>query len=695
MVCLTLACAAALSLVPAPAVAEPLSPTMTHAQGVASAKVAATHSTVPAGSYTLYTTSSGAWALSAPRRWVSGMLPGSLWLKYQRTGAASWRTAAESRGVAIRPYAADTRFHDIGFMFLGSDGHDWRLTGDTAARDRLLQAARSLSARYDPDVRMVRTLDTSPGFWVYNDTMMNIELLYRGATLGGGPAMAAKASDHALRTITDFLRPDGSSWHYVVYDERTGAVLDKGQGQGYADESTWSRGQAWIVYGLALAYRETGDQRFADGAQKAARYWIDTVPADLVPYWDFDAPAIPDEPRDTSAAAVMASALIELGRLDPDPARRAEYLDVARRTLESLSSPAYLSDAGEPFAAVLKHGTHAKMLGAYDHGTSWGDYYFAEALLRLRTQVVRLAGPDRYRTAVRTSQTGFERAGAVVIASGSAYADALAASGLAGLLEAPVLLTRQASLPAEVAAEVRRLGATRAVIVGGPAAVGAGVAATLDALPGVSVTRIAGADRYATAAAVAGVVAADAGYAGEVVVVRGDDFADALSVAPVAYAGAMPVLLARRTALTAPAAALLASAETTHAIFAGGAAALAPELERSVASAYGVATTRLAGADRYGTAAAVGEWALATRRADAGFMGVATGTGWPDALAGGPAAGARRGVLLMTRPAHLPGEVAAFLGRHARLETEVRLFGGEAVVSAVCENEIRRALPEQ
>jgi len=121
-----------------------------------------------------------------------------------------------------------------------------------------------------------------------------------------------------------------------------------------------------------MAYRETGDTRFADGAWKAARYWVEHVPDDLVPYWDFDAPAIPDEPRDSSAAAVAASAFVELGRLDPDPTRRAEYLDVARGTLESLSSPAYLSEISDPFAAVLEHGTYAKMLGEYDQGTSWG-----------------------------------------------------------------------------------------------------------------------------------------------------------------------------------------------------------------------------------------------------------------------------------------------------------------------------------
>lgn len=680
-----------------PAGAELLSPAMEHARAVSASKLAITQAGTPAGKYPLYTDAAGNWALSAPRRWVSGMLPGMLWLEYQRTGAVGWRVGAESRGVAIRPYASDTHFHDIGFMFLGSDRHDWRLTGDAAARNRLLTAAGSLASRYNPRVGMVRTLDTTPGFWVYNDTMMNVELLFWGASHGGGAGMRDRALSHSLRTISDFLRPDGSSYHYVVYNEQTGTVVGKGQGQGYADDSTWSRGQAWIIYGLAIGFRETGDRRLADGAWKASRYWIDHVPGDLVPYWDFDAPGIPNEPRDSSAAAIAAAAFIELGRLDPEPARRAEYLDVARRTLESLSSPAYLSEAGEGFAAVLKHGTHAKMLGAYDHGTSWGDYYFAEALMRLRTQVLRLGGPDRYATAVRVSQVDFPSADAVIVVSGELYPDALSASGLAGVLRAPVLLTRRTRLPEDVASEIRRLGASRVVVVGGTPSVDGSVAAALDALPGVSVERIAGPDRYATAAMVSARVAKELGpgYGGEAFLVRGDDFADGLSVSPLAYSGGMPVLLTRRAVLPDAAASFLASSETTRVVVAGGENAVSGAVESSLRTHFGCATRRLAGANRYATAAVVAAWALDERRASAEFAAVATGMGWPDALAGGPAAGEHGGLLMLTRQAHLAGEVGAFLGQRASATAVVQVLGGESAVSAVAENELRTALPEQ
>ena len=686
----------AVVLASSPVRADSLSPTMEHARAVASAKVAATHASVPAGSYPAYTATGGSWALQKPRNWVSGFLPGSLWYEYQRTGAASWKKAAETRGVAIRPFARDTGFMDIGFMFLGSDGHDWRLTGDLAAHDRLLAAARSLLVRYNPTVQLVCTRRTADGYQVIVDTLMNNELLFWGASHGGGRAMREAATNHALRTIRDFMRPDGSCFQYVTYNERAGTVLQKGQIQGYDDNTTWSRGQAWMIYGLAVAYRETGDARFLQGASRAARYWIDHVPADLVPYWDFGAPGIPDEPRDSSAAAVVASAFIELGTIDPDDARRAEYLDTARRTLESLSSPMYLSEVSA-FKAVLAHGTFSVPLGAYDQGTAWGDYYFAQALARLRTQVVRLAGPDRYATAVRVSQVDFPSAEAVIVVSGELYPDALAASGLAGVLEAPVLLTRATSLPGGVAEEIRRLGASRVVVVGGTPSVGRAVESALRALPGVHVERIAGPDRYATAAAVAARVARNlgAGYSGEAFLVRGDGFADGLSVSALAYSGRMPVLLTRQSVLPDVAAAFLASSETTRVIVAGGESAVAGAVEASLKTRYRLTTLRLAGPDRYRTALSLADWALREGRAGRGFFVLSTGQGWPDALAGGPAAGKHAGLLLLTRQAHLPSEVAGFLARHSSEPTAVQVLGGDSAVSGVAENELRTALPEQ
>jgi unsaturated chondroitin disaccharide hydrolase len=169
----------------------------------------------------------------------------------------------------------------------------------------------------------------------------------------------------------------------VVFDSGTGAVKRKETVQGYADGSTWARGQAWAVYGFTMAYRESGDARLLAVARRVADWWLAHVPSDGVPYWDFDAPGIPAEPRDSSAAAIAASGLVELSSLEPDSARSATYLSAAKATLTSLSGPAYLAE-GTTSRSILLHGTSNKPGGAYDHGLIYGDYYFLEALLRYR-----------------------------------------------------------------------------------------------------------------------------------------------------------------------------------------------------------------------------------------------------------------------------------------------------------------------
>jgi unsaturated chondroitin disaccharide hydrolase len=167
------------------------------------------------------------------------------------------------------------------------------------------------------------------------------------------------AVSHALRTMQDHVRPNGSTYHVVNYDPVTGAVRSKQTAQGAGTETTWGRGQAWAVYGFTMTYRETGDARFLDTARRLADYYLANVPADKVPYWDFQAPNIPNEPRDSSAAAIAASGLLELSQLDPDPTRSATYLNAATATLSSLSSGSYLA-RGTTNAAVLLHGTYNK-----------------------------------------------------------------------------------------------------------------------------------------------------------------------------------------------------------------------------------------------------------------------------------------------------------------------------------------------
>lgn len=668
-----------------------LSPAMEHARDISSANLIALEASTPAGVYPLYTLPDGTWEYSIPRRWVAGFLPGMLWYQYERTHDPAWVALARTRQAPLAPYATDTGTHDLGFMLQCSYGNDFRLTDSAVARQTLLTAARSLATRYDRVVGMVRTLNTPEDFWVYNDTMVNIELLYWGARNGGDPAWKAMATSHALRAMKDFTRADGGTYHYVAYDEATGAVLDKGQAQGYADESTWSRGQAWTIYGLAVAFRETDDASFLDGVHAVTDYWAANTPEDLVPYWDFDAPGIPDEPRDSSAAAAAAVAFQELAMLDPDPGRRAQYAALASDTLESLSSPAYLDADESTQTATLLHGTYFAARGLADHGTSWGDYYFASALTRAAARVTRIAGPDRYTTAVRASRAAFASAESVVLASGQAYPDALAASGLAGALDAPLLLTPSRAAHPAVAAEIARLGAHEVIVAGGERAVSEAVVAGLRA-SGLSVRRIAGADRYATAALVAAETVATRGSApDDVLVASGEGYADAVSAAPLAYAGGIPVLLATAGGLPPATAAALESLDASRAIIVGGIRAVSPEAEVAVGSRADD-VLRIAGSDRYATSAALAAWAYDSGLADPALACVCSGTAFPDALAAGTVAGSARGVTLLTNGRALSPVLRPLLETYG---PSVRVLGGESVVSGFVQSSMEWALTRE
>ena len=540
---------------------------------------------------------------------MNGFLPGSLWYQYQLTGDAASRDSARVRQATFESHATRTNNHDLGFLFMSSYGNAYRMTGDRRARETLLNAASSLAQRYDPRVGMVRSTNTREDFRVIIDTTMNLELLFWGARNGGNPEWRQMATSHALGAARDFMRFDGSTFHYVGYRESDGAVLRKGQVQGYSAQSTWSRGQAWMIHGMGIAYREAGDPRFLDAARRATRYWSENVPDDYVPYWDFRAPGIPDEPRDSSAAAIAASAFVELSRLDPDPRWRRTYADLAEATLESLSSPDYLAE-GIRLPAVLKHGTYAATIGMADHGTSWGDYYFREGLMRYGTAVERIGGPDRYHTSARTSSSVFSTAPVAVVASGESFPDALSASSLAGTLGAPLLLTGAQGLPGTVRSELARLKVSQVVIVGGTAAVSTTVQSAIGRLPGVRVTRVSGADRFATAVKVADRVSPGSKQAPIVFIARGDDFADALAAAPVAYAQGAPILLTPSGRLHPATAQAVTSLRPERIVVLGGEASLSPGIVRGLQTANpSSAVTRIGGQDRYDTAARFARWA--------------------------------------------------------------------------------------
>lgn len=329
---------------------------------------------------------------SNSRAWTSGFFPGTLWYLYQYDQDPALRREAEARTALLADQQFFTGTHDLGFMLYCSYGNAYRLTGDTAYKRVLLNAAHSLSTRFNPTVGCIKSWDH--GAWTYPviiDNMMNLELLCWAAGAAPDPEYLKIAETHANTTLKNHFRPDYSSFHVVDYDPATGKILQKKTAQGYADGSAWARGQSWGLYGYTMMYRETRDPRYLNQAQHIAAFILHNkhLPADLVPYWDFDAPDIPHAYRDVSAASVMASALLELSTFTKDKRLAGTYLQAAGKILRSLSSPAYRAKAGACGGFLLMHSVgnlpgHSEV----DVPLSYADYYFVEALLRYRKWVL-------------------------------------------------------------------------------------------------------------------------------------------------------------------------------------------------------------------------------------------------------------------------------------------------------------------
>lgn len=321
------------------------------------------------------------------QHWCSGFYPGALWYMYELTGEAHWKTKAVSYTAQLEQEKLNSGTHDMGFKMMCSFGNGLRITGDNTYREILIQSAKTLITRYNGKVGCIRSWDWNAHVWqfpVIIDNLMNLELLFRATGETGDSLYYNIAVQHAITTLNNHFREDYSSYHVVDYDILTGDVLIRQTFQGYSDESSWSRGQAWGLYGYTMVYRFTGEKLFLDQAEKIASFLLDhpNLPGDLVPYWDFDAPEIPDEPRDVSAAAVMASALYELSRYSD---HEVEYLASADQILKSLDSPDYLSAPGENKGFLLDHSVGSLPGNAgVDVPHIYADYYYLEAVSRKR-----------------------------------------------------------------------------------------------------------------------------------------------------------------------------------------------------------------------------------------------------------------------------------------------------------------------
>lgn len=322
--------------------------------------------------------------------WTSGFWPGTLWYLYEFTKDPKWKAKADSFSRELAPLARQKAIdHDIGFQMYCSFGNGLRLTGNPEYKQLLLASADTLATLFNPKVGTILSWPRSvpnmewPQHNTIMDNMINLELLFWAAKNGGGKRLYTMAVSHAATTMKNHFRPDYTSYHVVVYDRDTGKKIKGVTHQGYADHTMWARGQSWAIYGYTMTYRETKDPVFLDFAQKVTDVYLERLPADLIPYWDFQAPDIPDAPKDASAAAVTASALLELSTLVKDKAKASHYRNKAEQMLESLSSAQYQSRSVNP--AFLLHSTgHKPNNSEVDASINYADYYYIEALLRLK-----------------------------------------------------------------------------------------------------------------------------------------------------------------------------------------------------------------------------------------------------------------------------------------------------------------------
>lgn len=332
-----------------------------------------------------YYPSTGKYLFSNAAWWCSGFYPGSLLLLYEQTGDKHLLAEAHRILPLLQPQQFNKGTHDLGFMMYCSFGNAFRLEKNPAFKDVIINSAASLKTRFNEKIGCLRSWNNANpnDFLVIIDNMMNLELLCEATRLTGDSSYYKVAVTHANTTITNHYRKDFSSWHVINYDPATGAVKQKKTAQGAADSSAWARGQSWGLYGFTMMYRETKDKRYLDQAVHIADYLLShpRLPSDKIPYWDYDAPGIPNALRDASAASIMASALLELQAYHKDP----RYIPVARQILSVLSSASYRASTGSNGGFILEHSVGSlPAKSEVDMPLTYADYYYIEALARLK-----------------------------------------------------------------------------------------------------------------------------------------------------------------------------------------------------------------------------------------------------------------------------------------------------------------------
>lgn len=319
--------------------------------------------------------------------WTSGFFPASLWYLYELTGNQQMKDLAVKKSKAVQRESLNVSDHDIGFKIYCPFGNAFRITRDSSLIPIIIQAANTLKRRFDPRVGLIRSwgsINDKKEYLVIIDNMMNLELLFAATRFTKDSSYYKIAIAQADNTIKHHFREDGSSYHVLNYDPSTGNVLQKRTAQGLADSSAWSRGQSWGLYGYTVCYRETKDPKYLNQANKIAKYMINhpSMPKDGIPLWDMDVPVSPTTLRDASAAAIMASALLELSGYVSSKEKET-YLDFATKIISNLSSSNYRTKMNESQNFLLNHSVgHLPANSEVDVPLSYADYYYLEAIYR-------------------------------------------------------------------------------------------------------------------------------------------------------------------------------------------------------------------------------------------------------------------------------------------------------------------------
>ncbi|MBD0296857.1 MAG: glycoside hydrolase family 88 protein [Flavisolibacter sp.] len=339
-----------------------------------------------------YYPQTGKFETSGSEWWCSGFYPGTLLYLYEQTKDQALYSETERILKVLEKEKNNTTTHDLGFMMYCSFGNAYRIAPKPEYKEILLTSAKSLSTRFSPTVGCIKSWDSKPtDFLVIIDNMMNLELLFWATKNTGDSSFYNIAVTHANTTMKNHFRPDYSSYHVINYNPETGAVQQKRTAQGAADESAWARGQAWGLYGFTVMYRETKDKKYLEQARHIAEFILNhpNLPADKIPYWDFNAPGIPNALRDASAGAIIASALLELSSY-VDKETGTKYFDNAATMIRTLSAAPYKAAVGTNGGFILQHCVgHMPQKTEVDVPLTYADYYFVEAMGRYKPLMKR------------------------------------------------------------------------------------------------------------------------------------------------------------------------------------------------------------------------------------------------------------------------------------------------------------------